>query len=209
MNFCDKPPAIFSTSSHLSRTGVENILAKYVLMMNYLCTEACITIMIMVKSMNNDYPITGLVKDWRFIIRELSPSCYVMEGRRRSGETLSKEGVNDIQLAQNIAREALKINEKYLNPSKDFYIKYYCNTELPDGFPEELREIILDEILRGNWIYDSWTGFGRGVLMANPFCVPRNNVRTPLEYAEVNDPHYWKEEVRFTGTDFFVAAAFK
>jgi len=158
--------------------------------------------------MSKNYPIIGLIKDWVFRIDEISASRYLMEGRRRSGETVSKEGSNEIQLAENISKEALELDQKYFNPEKEPFKQYYFNTDLPEVFPKELKQIILEEIMSGNWIQDYWTGYGHGVLFANSFRISRKGVKLPLEYNEINDAHYWKNEVRLTDTEFFVAAAF-
>jgi hypothetical protein len=155
-----------------------------------------------------NYPITGLIKDWSFRIDEKTPSHYFMEGRRRSGETLSAEGDDPILLAEKIAAEALKIDEKYFNPQKEFFKEYYFNTDLPEVFPQVLNRIILEEILLGNWIQDYWKNYGQGVLLANPFRISRQDVGPPLEYLDINDPHYWKDEVHMKDTEYFVAAAF-
>lgn len=159
--------------------------------------------------MAKTYPIIGLIKDWKFRIDEVSPSHYLMEGRRRTGEIISKEGSNEIQLAYNISSEALEIDEKYLNPQKEPFKEFFFNTNLSEIFPEELQHIIIEEILLGNWIQEYWSGYGNGVLLSNPFRISRKDIMPPLEYNDINDPHYWKDEVRLIGTDFFVAAAFK
>jgi hypothetical protein len=158
--------------------------------------------------MTTPYPITGLIKDWVFRIENKTPSHYIMEGRRRSGESLSQEGSDPILLAEKIAVKALEMDEKYFNPQKEFFKEYYFNTDLPDVFPQELNRIILEEILAGNWIQDYWKEYGHGVLLAHPFRISRKDVKLPLKYLEVNDPHYWKDEVRFGDTEYYVAAAF-
>lgn len=159
--------------------------------------------------MPKEYPITGLIKDWKFRIEAVSGSHYRMEGLRRSGETVSREGPETVQLAHDIAKEALELDEKYLNPQQEPFKLYYFNTDLPAAFPRQLNRIILEEILLGNWIQDYWTGYGHGVLLARPFLISRKDVKPPLEYADVSDPHYWKDEVRMTETEYFVAAAFE
>jgi len=155
-----------------------------------------------------EYPIMGLIKDWKFRLEEMSVSHYFMEGVRRSGETVSKEGSDSIKLAEAIAKEALVLDEKYLNPQQEPFKHYFFNTDLPTVFPVQLNHIILEEILLGNWILDYWTGYGHGVLFAKPFKISRKDVNPPLKYNATNDPHYWKEEVRMVDTEYFVAAAF-
>jgi len=155
-----------------------------------------------------DYPITGLIKDWEFRIEVISELQYLIEGLRRSSEIVSKKGSNQIQLAEDIAKEALVLDEKYLNPQQEPFKHYYFNTDLPNLFPQQLNLIILEEILLGNWIQDYWTEYGHGVLLAHPFQISRTDVKLPLEYNATNDPHYWKEEVRLMDTEYFVAAAF-
>jgi hypothetical protein len=159
--------------------------------------------------MMNDFQITGLLKDWKFRIDEISPSHYQMEGLRRTGETISKEGSDEIRLSEELSIEARKFDNKYVNPQKEPFKEYYFNTDLPRSFPPELRRVILEEILSRNWIQEYWSGYGNGVLLANSFRIPRKGVNPPLEYQEINDPHYWKDEVRLIGTDYFVAAAFR
>jgi hypothetical protein len=158
--------------------------------------------------MTRNYPITGLIKDWKFCIGEISEGKYVMEGLRRSGEIVSKEGSDKIKLTEDTAKEALGLDEKYLNPQQEPFKQYYYDTDLPKVFPQQLNQIIIEEILLGNWIRDVWTGYGHGVLLARPFMISRQNVRHPLEYADINDPHYWKDEVRMMDSECFVAAAF-
>ncbi len=158
--------------------------------------------------MAKTFPIIGLIKDWKFHIDETSASHYLMEGRRRTGEIISKEGSNEVQLAKDISSKALELDEKYFNPKKETFKEFFFNTELPDIFPKELQYVILEEILVGNWIGEYWSGYGNGVLLANSFRISRKDVEPPLEYSEINDPHYWKDEVRLIGTDFFVAATF-
>ncbi len=158
--------------------------------------------------MSNDFQITGLLRDWKFRIREISASHYRMEGLRRTGETVSKEGSDEIQLSEDISIEARKFDNRYLNPQKEPFKEHYFNTDLPESFPPELRKVILEEILLRNWIREYWSDFGNGVLLAHSFRIPRKVVNPPLEYREVNDPHYWKDEVGLIGTDYFVAASF-
>lgn len=159
--------------------------------------------------MTKDFQITGLLKDWKFRIEEISTSHYVMEGLRRTGEIISKEGSDIILLAEDISIEAQKGDERYFNPQKEHVKEYYFNTDLPKSFPPELKRVILEEILSGNWIQEYWSGYGNGVLLANSFRIQRKGVRPPLEYKEINDAHYWKDEVSLLGTDYFVAATFK
>ena len=158
--------------------------------------------------MNDDIAITGLVKDWVFHLTETGPGRFEMKGERRSGETIAMTGPDRIALAKTTGKEARRLDDPYLNPRTEPGRLYYFNTDLPDVFPPELQQIILDEILLGNWICDYWKNFGHGVQLAEPFQVDRQDVQPPLEYREVNDPHYWEDEVHLIGSECFVAASF-
>ncbi len=158
--------------------------------------------------MKDDFSITGLVKDWVFRVTETEPGQFEMQGMRRSGESVSMCAMDRLALAESVGREARRLDEPYLNPQVEPGRRYYFNTDLPEVFPPELKRILLDEILLGNWICDYWQDFGHGVQLAEPFQVSRQDVEPPLEYREVNDPHYWKDEVHLIGSDCFVATSF-
>ena len=45
--------------------------------------------------MTRKYPITGLVEGWYFRQREISASCYVVEGSDVYGRTISRQATGD------------------------------------------------------------------------------------------------------------------
>jgi hypothetical protein len=75
-------------------------------------------------------------------------------------------------------------------------------------FHPELRRILELELAAGNSVVETWSGFGNGVLLAEPFKRKHSFSSATLEYREVDDPHYWRAEYRVRGLDEFVACRF-
>jgi hypothetical protein len=67
-----------------------------------------------------------------------------------------------------------------------------------DALCPELATVVADAVKNGNRVIETWTGFGRVVLLERPRPVlsnVSNNVRAHLTYKRVNDPHYWLGEI--------------
>jgi hypothetical protein len=67
-----------------------------------------------------------------------------------------------------------------------------------DALCPELATVVADAVKNGNRVIETWTGFGRVVLLERPRPVlsnVSNNVRAHLTYRRVNDPHYWLGEI--------------
>lgn len=74
-----------------------------------------------------------------------------------------------------------------------------------------LQSILEAEIARGNSVVEvsSWPPKCRLlVLLRRPFCM-RYDTPEGVEYAHVNDPHYWNSEYRLTGSEEVLACGFK
>ncbi|MEL4181527.1 hypothetical protein [Roseateles sp. PN1] len=57
----------------------------------------------------------------------------------------------------------------------------------------ELQAILRAELQAGNAISESWSEWGLGVLLRDPFHQTHYHSGR-IEYRDLNDPHYWKAE---------------
>ena len=57
----------------------------------------------------------------------------------------------------------------------------------------ELQAILRAELQAGNAIAESWSDWGLGVLLRDPFHQAHDHSGR-IVYRDLNDPHYWKAE---------------
>lgn len=72
----------------------------------------------------------------------------------------------------------------------------------------ELKAVLDAELNAGNYIVETWENFGFYVLLGKPFQCRHHVDERSLEYRAVDDPHYWKAEIRSRLTDQVVACRF-
>jgi hypothetical protein len=56
----------------------------------------------------------------------------------------------------------------------------------------DLRRIVEAEISAGNWVAETWEGWGLVIMLGAPFRA--RHASDELDYRDVDDPHYWKSE---------------
>ena len=74
-----------------------------------------------------------------------------------------------------------------------------------------LRQFLDQEIKSGNEIVETWRGWPKGeicVALKRPFVVRNWQSPCEVEYRLVDDPHYWKEELRSTHTGHLLVCRF-
>lgn len=150
--------------------------------------------------------VTGLAPGWTFNFSEESPGHVVAEGWRSSGHTVRRTASDEMELAWEIGHDALSINDQLPEVEASLRREYLVCSTVARLLPPKLKGLLTEEILLGNTISESWAGWGRVVRHASRFRLSRKDVRPPLLYSLLNDPHYWYEEVSIEGTDFSIAA---
>jgi len=132
-----------------------------------------------------------------------------MTANRISGESISSEYhdliylVNDIKkIIESKYSDDLKIIDSNKNIT-------YFNIKLSKEFPKELDNIIIEELLDGNRISEYWKNYGTYILFEKPLNNFYKNVKEPLFYRDVDDRHYWKNEIRYKDSDYAIAGKFE
>lgn len=149
--------------------------------------------------------IHGLAPAWTFTLEERSACHYIGRGTRTTGQKLSVEGLNEIELAWQAGQYALELNAQIADGADVDGRSYLVTSPLARSLPNELKALLTEEILFGNRIAEEGRGYGQVVLLERRFRIPRQGCSPPLVYRLVDDPH-WYEEVWYAGTDFSVAA---
>lgn len=75
------------------------------------------------------------------------------------------------------------------------------------GLCPKLRAIVDTEVAAGNRIVETWTDWGTGVLLAQPF-LQEHPTDDSIQFRVEGDPHYWKDEYACDALKQLVACRF-
>jgi len=78
---------------------------------------------------------------------------------------------------------------------------------------DELRPLLDAELKAGNVIFETWKGnWPREkclyIMMEFPFRIAHKSLSEGLRFIQVNDPHYWKDEIICDRTNHVLACHF-
>jgi hypothetical protein len=62
------------------------------------------------------------------------------------------------------------------------------------GLCPDIAALLNAELRSGNFVVETWEGFGVYVLLGKRFQLPHSVEGGTVEYRDVDDPHYWKAE---------------
>lgn len=154
--------------------------------------------------MNN---IIGFVRYWTFTFREIASGGYQLDGWRKTGESISCQGSNFCQMAENVSPYAISINKKYSSENDNPYFWGLYDSKFPWKIPEEIQGILFEEILLGNYIWEYWNGWGNVIKLGKYFERNRKKVKPPLFYHDFQDPHFGGDGVYYEDIETFLLLA--